>query len=64
MKFIEKRLANGQLLVLDPCSNKHTSKHFQCAFNSINADEPLSLQEFLLTLNERLKTENIYDALY
>ena len=56
-KSIQKRIKGNQVLELDPATNDTSSRSAR-AFATMNSDEPLSLQDFLLELNERIKAES------
>ena len=55
-KPIQKRIKDNQVLELDPGTNDTDSRSAQ-AFATMNSNEPLSLQDFLLELNERIKAD-------
>ncbi len=58
---MRKRIKDNKVLELDPATNDVASRSAR-AFASMNSDEPLSLQDFLLELNERTKEAARIDA--
>jgi hypothetical protein len=56
-KPIQKRIKGNKVLELDPERNATSNKTVE-AFKSINSDEPMDLQDFLLMLNDRIKEQH------
>lgn len=57
-KTIKKRIKGNQVIEFNPEENQQVSSSTVKAFESINSNEPLSLQDFLLTLNDRINQEH------
>lgn len=56
-KPIGKRIAGNELLEFTPNENTPEDSDFAKAFRSINSDEPMDLQSFLLELNAQINKQ-------